>query len=128
MAIGLAGRRRTTRTTFVVAAFVAAVFALSACSDSADSQPNVMLTLPNQISSDLLTEGQMVYSDTCAVCHGRDGEGGIGPALIGVAARLSEAEHLDVVYNGRGQMQSFRALLDADEIVQVVAYQRDRFG
>ncbi len=110
------------------ALLAATLFVLSACSGGAGVQPEVKLTLPNPLTNDVLALGQKVHIDTCAVCHGQVGEGGIGPALTGVATRLSDVEHLGVVLYGRGQMQSFRALIDPDEIVAVVAYQRERLS
>ncbi|HCB34539.1 MAG TPA: hypothetical protein DEP66_06560 [Acidimicrobiaceae bacterium] len=92
---------------------------------SGSAQPDVPLTLPpSPISAEVLELGRAVHNGTCAVCHGRNGEGGIGPAVIGVASRLTAADHLSVVQFGRGEMQAFRSLIEPDEIIAVVAYQR----
>jgi mono/diheme cytochrome c family protein len=34
---------------------------------------------------DPLREGRTIYGDTCSVCHGSRGQGGVGPALADVA-------------------------------------------
>jgi cytochrome c550 len=35
--------------------------------------------------------GQVVYSQTCAGCHGESGEGGVGPRLAGATITLAAA-------------------------------------
>lgn len=45
-----------------------------------------------------------IYQKSCIGCHGEQYEGGAGPALTGVADRLSQEEIADVVVNGRGAM------------------------
>jgi mono/diheme cytochrome c family protein len=35
-------------------------------------------------AADHLREGRSVYADTCSVCHGNRGQGGIGPSLASV--------------------------------------------
>ncbi|MGA9669262.1 MAG: c-type cytochrome, partial [Terracidiphilus sp.] len=50
--------------------------------------------------------GAQVYADQCAVCHGDHMEG-IAPAfpmLIGVGSRLSKAQVVNVIQNGKNQM------------------------
>ena len=72
--------------------------------------------------------GSEVFADSCSVCHGSDGGGGVGAALGGVDERLAEREHLTVVWNGRGSMPPFGGILTEVEIAAVVAYQRSTFG
>ena len=50
--------------------------------------------------------GAGVYADHCAICHG-DHREGIAPAfpmLIGVGNRLTRAQIVDMIQNGKGQM------------------------
>ena len=72
--------------------------------------------------------GSEVFSDSCSVCHGSDGSSGVGAALGGVSDRLSERDHLAVVWSGRGSMPPFGGLLTDSEIAAVVAYQRSTFA
>lgn len=39
-----------------------------------------------QTSPDPLRQGRSIYADTCSVCHGSSGQGGVGPALGQVVA------------------------------------------
>ncbi len=113
----------------ILLAVIVVAFVLQACgSNSTTTSSATTLVLPGRVSSTLLEEGRSVHNDTCAVCHGRAGEGGIGPALIGVTERLTVADHFKVVQRGRGQMQAFSGILSPDEVLAVVAYQRDRFA
>ena len=75
-----------------------------------------------------VTLGSEVFDDSCSVCHGSDGSGGVGAALGGVDERLSVRNHLSVVWTGRGSMPPFGGILTDDEIAAVVAYQRSTFG
>ena len=68
--------------------------------------------------------GEEIYQRSCASCHGGSGEGASGPSLVGVDERLSLADHLAVVRNGRGDMPAWEDTLTAAEIEAVVAYQR----
>lgn len=74
--------------------------------------------------------GRNIYASRCAACHGADGAGGIGPAFVAkgrnpaVADRLSEADHIKVVTDGRNAMPAFKSQLSDQEIKDVVAYER----
>lgn len=63
------------------------------------------------------------YAEHCAVCHGEDRLGGMGPALLpDNLARLRKAQALKVVAEGRTatQMMGFAAQLQEDEIAALV--------
>jgi mono/diheme cytochrome c family protein len=73
-------------------------------------------------------DGEEIYRASCSTCHGGDGQGGIGPELAGVVADdLTVAQHVQVVFDGRGQMPGWKQLEDAD-IAAVVAYERTELG
>ena len=55
----------------VLMSIVITAIALTGCSGSSDGSP--------------LAEGKAVYADSCSVCHGSTGDGGVGPALGEVA-------------------------------------------
>jgi mono/diheme cytochrome c family protein len=67
-------------------------------------------------------DGQPVFDDICAACHGPEGQGGIGARLVGVGGRLSAPEIHNVVTDGRGRMPAWGGRLEADEVDAVVAY------
>ena len=68
--------------------------------------------------------GEDVYGENCARCHGESGQGGSGPAMEGVADRLSEADHLEIVREGRSAMPAWEDTLSEEEIAAVVDYER----
>jgi mono/diheme cytochrome c family protein len=97
---------------------------------------------------DPLAVGREVYGRVCSACHGPTGEGGAGPALVGLLETFPACEqHILWVELGSnrwkeevgpaygatdkevtGVMPSFQESLTADEIAQVAAYERVRFG
>lgn len=73
--------------------------------------------------------GARLYRTVCASCHGRNGEGGIGPTLVGIEDRLTLEEHVAVVNGGRGsQMPAFQHALTPDEVTAIVEYERAELG
>jgi glucose dehydrogenase len=60
--------------------------------------------------------GAKVYDHNCAICHGNDllGAPSNYPGLIGVRARLTDAQILANIHNGKGRMPAFKKLTDAD--------------
>jgi glucose dehydrogenase len=60
--------------------------------------------------------GAQLYTHNCAICHGDDLLGGPSnyPGLIGVRFRLTDAQILGNIHNGKGRMPSFKKLTDAD--------------
>lgn len=68
--------------------------------------------------------GRKLYEENCVVCHGQDRmglpESGY-PALTGIGERLSHAEMVAVIENGRGRMVGFPGLSD-HEVNSIVRY------
>lgn len=105
----------------------------SACVTAASADPDYLA-------------GRTVYQ-TCASCHGKDGEGGTGPALTGVLETFPDcADHVEWIRLGsdgwleekgttygadnpvEGGMPSFGGSLDESELRQIALYERVRFG
>ncbi len=61
-------------------------------------------------------DGQALYDDQCASCHGKTGGGGFGPSLEGIGDRMSEEEEADIIANGQGSMPAFGGDLSGEEI------------
>lgn len=82
---------------------------------------------------ELMTIGEKVYLDRCAVCHQANGVGipGAFPAITGSSVATGEVTpHIDIVLNGRAgtAMQAFSNQLTDKEIAAVVTYQRNGLG
>ena len=72
--------------------------------------------------------GATLFAANCASCHGRDGEGSIGPQLSDgtVAKQLTEAQSVAFVSNGGvPPMPKFSTVLSPAQIQQVVTYIRN---
>lgn len=70
------------------------------------------------------SQGAYLFRTQCAGCHGTNGEGNLGPTLVGIADRMTEADQLALVRSGRGRMPPFTPGLDAADIAAVVDYTR----
>ncbi len=76
---------------------------------------------------------QDVYLDKCAVCHGKDGSGNttkgrklkVKDLRSPDAQKLSEAQMIDIVANGKGKdMDGFQKELGNDVVKGLVTYYR----
>lgn len=73
----------------------------------------------------VVSAGRELYLRTCSSCHGRNGDGGVGPNLRQVWERLTFAEHISVVADGRGgRMPNFGQSLSSADIEAIVVYER----
>jgi len=74
------------------------------------------------------TDGMTLYLANCALCHGRSGEGSVGPSLAsGEGAMLTLAEIQSRIERGkplgpRGSMPRFSGVLTPQQIQAVAAY------
>lgn len=67
-------------------------------------------------------DGQLVYAQNCAGCHGRQGEGGTGPKLVGSPALRNETALRQIVLQGATGMPAFPQLegKQLDALVQTL--------
>jgi predicted lipoprotein with Yx(FWY)xxD motif/cytochrome c5 len=72
--------------------------------------------------------GAGLFQQHCAVCHGSNGEGEIGPALAGNANLANTAAMLDIVLFGKGAMPAWGNQLTDEEIAQVTSHERTSWG
>lgn len=63
--------------------------------------------------------GAAIYRRTCAVCHGPQGGGGVGPRIAG---RPDAAFVATVIRNGQGRMPALGATMSTEEIDAVTKY------
>ena len=73
--------------------------------------------------------GREIYVASCQTCHGRQGEGFVGPTLVDVAVRYPDvADEISLVMNGAGEMPGWGGRLTTEEITTVVEYTRRAFA
>ncbi|APD08814.1 MULTISPECIES: c-type cytochrome [Thermus] len=65
-------------------------------------------------------DGQSVYLARCALCHGAEGEGGVGPRLKGNPILKAPEAVREIVLKGRGQMPPVP--LSEGELAALLAY------
>ncbi|NOT57227.1 MAG: c-type cytochrome, partial [Deltaproteobacteria bacterium] len=67
--------------------------------------------------------GKELFGKNCAACHGNSGEGGSGPALKGIRARLDVAATIQWIENPSAKMpRLYPSPLDAQAVTDVAAY------
>ena len=115
-----------------------------------------VLFVPEEgITDPVLREGEGIFAQSCASCHGNEGEGGVGRPLNAGEVVLTfpdPADHIAFVSNGSppagtpygspdrpggqhiardtpgGAMPAFGGTLSAEEILAVVRYEREIVG
>jgi cytochrome c oxidase cbb3-type subunit 2 len=100
--------------------------------------------IPNPLAGDptAIKEGAKIFKEHCAMCHGDDGKGGIGPSLVddiffSIKGDLPDDDYFEVINNGvfpgmvedgrtaKENMPGFgKELNDKNKIWSVVAYIR----
>ncbi len=122
--------RRVVQVAQLVAALAALVFVVMLFANEPGAPEPAGTDSGGGAGSGETVSGQAVYAANCAICHGADGDGGVGPRLAGrmVEAYPDVADQIAVVTDGRGGMPSFAARLDPEEIRAVVDYTRTELG
>ena len=62
-------------------------------------------------------DGESIYKDSCAACHGDTLQGAVGPAVTNLKSKYSEAEVLNIVNKGTEKMPGNLLDNEASEIV-----------
>ena len=88
-------------------------------------------SIRTELSEDeLFAKGEAIYNANCSGCHQKDGSGipGVFPAMSdSIIANGPAADHLNIVFNGKGGMPAFKLLGDLD-LASVITYERRAFG
>ncbi len=75
-----------------------------------------------QVSSPT-AHGASIYAANCAACHGRGGEGGVGPALRGISSRYQTADIEARIRQPLGTMpRLYPKPLNAQDVQDVARY------
>jgi mono/diheme cytochrome c family protein len=120
---GSVAAMRTPRALFAGMAVVAAATAMAACSGGGQSAPPTP-------TDPVLAQGQQIYQQKCASCHGKGGGGGLGVKLADVVeSRYPNIEdQIAVIAEGKGNMQAFGDELSQEEMMAVARYEREVLG
>lgn len=67
-------------------------------------------------------DGERIYRDRCASCHGANGKKGVSGAKDLTRSKLSMKERIEIIKNGKGAMIPFEGTLNEREIRAVAEY------
>lgn len=82
------------------------------------------------IDDPVLSQGQQIYTQNCASCHGANGGGGYGKKLAGVVATNypNIDDQIALITNGKGGMPAFGKKLTPEQLTAVSRYTREVLG
>jgi mono/diheme cytochrome c family protein len=64
---------------------------LTGCSSNTDSKKEAM-------------DGESIYAQKCAACHGGNLKGAVGPSILNMGSKYSEKELLKIITDGTDKM------------------------
>ncbi|MEX2543182.1 MAG: cytochrome c, partial [Trueperaceae bacterium] len=73
-------------------------------------------------------QGEQIYSQQCAQCHGQEGEGGAGPPLAGNQNMQDAQMVVNQIVEGGGGMPAFGNQLSDEEIAAVATHEMNSWG
>jgi mono/diheme cytochrome c family protein len=78
----------------------------------------------------LTREGAPLYTGNCSVCHGRAGQGDMGPKLVGFELLKNAPALVGQIFNGFEEhgMPPFRDQLNDRQIAAIATYVRNAWG
>ncbi|HEU4742308.1 MAG TPA: c-type cytochrome [Meiothermus sp.] len=76
----------------------------------------------------LKAEGQPIFAQYCAACHGAEGKGGTGPNLVGVSPLKNTSFVARQIIGGGEQMPAFGSLLNDHQVAAVGTFVRNSWG
>jgi mono/diheme cytochrome c family protein len=83
---------------------------------------------PGQEQSAGQSQGERIFHDNCAVCHGAQGQGGIGPMLAADNVLGDTRYVINQILHGGGGMPGFAERLSDDQIAAVATHERTSWG
>ncbi|MEH7308615.1 c-type cytochrome [Neobacillus drentensis] len=64
----------------------------------------LLLTGCSSGNSSTAMDGESLYKESCAACHGENLQGAVGPTIVNMKSKYSEAEVLKIVNEGTKKM------------------------
>ncbi len=124
-------RRRPAETAATAFAIVAIITLIAVRVSTGVSSANSSTPVP----ADVLAVGTALYQNSCATCHGADGEGAVqpgipAPPLDGSAHSWhhSDSQIIGLMRDGGAQMPAVGAAWSDDEVEAVIAYVKTRWA
>ncbi len=89
---------------------------------------NVIERQTTEVSNSRIKKGQDIYHYHCSRCHGEEGNGGIGPAILkrGFLKAASDEFIIGIVKTGRGHTPMFAAIQNEGDLQDLIHFMRQR--
>lgn len=89
-----------------------------------------VVVVDEEILEQLMADGEAVYRIQCAVCHGAEARGGVGPGLANNVFVGNTSSVIEQILNGFPDhgMPAFRGVLDDHQIASLLTFVRSSFG
>jgi len=97
--------------------FLSFLIVIVSCQETPQEKPNSNVDKPSTVAS-----GAEIYKTKCAMCHGSDGNLGIGGAKKLSESQLAISDVKTQILKGKGTMPPFEAQLSAEEIDAVADF------
>lgn len=102
----------------VIPSEVAAMDTTNAVADTTSPAHAIL----NQNDEVALKNGEVIFTQVCAACHGQDGKLGVGGAKDLSASTLKHEQVVAMISQGKGLMQPYEGVLSEQEIEAVATY------
>lgn len=92
--------------------------------------PEEATEIDDELMTALMSEGRLTFTSHCAVCHGQEGGGGIGPGLVGNSVVGDKSFVINRVLDGfiEHGMPPFASALNDRQVAAVTTYIRNSWG
>lgn len=89
---------------------VSSLFLVAACAGPNSKEE------PNDTTTVDAGTPEAIYQKNCMNCHGGKLQGGVGPGLTNVGAKLSKAEIQNILESGKGRMPPQKSYIKAEDL------------
>jgi mono/diheme cytochrome c family protein len=76
----------------------------------------------------MMTTGRGGFVSNCSSCHGTNGEGDLGPSLVGNDILADAGTVTDTIINGFSYMPPFGDMLNDQQVAAIATYIRNAWG
>lgn len=119
---------RISKTFTLGAVLIAGAFAGAAAGVTAQDASPATSQMSQEEFDRVFDLGRANYSSACSSCHGQDGEGSVGPSLIGNEYLADTRIVTETIIRGFSYMPPFGNELNDNQVAAISTYIRNAWG